>query len=283
MAIDAAVPQRERKLSEAGARIARVVHEMNVPLSLIAGSLEQLEQYTDASVRYIRAATPRVAADPELGKLRAELEVDYLTEHALELIEICREGARRLDHVVQQLRVYARNSGDTERPVAVDLATLIDEAISLAGCGRDRVPRVERQLSRLPRVTAVARALSQAFVNVLSNAFDAVSFGSEPRVWVSAGAEWEGEAARRCGWVEVVIRDNGPGVAAPVRPRIFEAFFTTKPPRSGMGLGLAIAKEIIETHGGTIALAESDAPGSVFVIRLPIPPEHFDERRPLDY
>ena len=115
-------PQREQKLSEAGARIARVVHELNVPLSLIAGSLEQLEQYTDASVRYIRAATQRDPADPQLGELRAELELDYLTEHALELIEICREGTRRLDHVVQQLRVYARNATATGRPAPVDVA-----------------------------------------------------------------------------------------------------------------------------------------------------------------
>ena len=108
---------------------------------------------------------------------------------------------------------------------------------------------------------------------MLSNAFDAVATVPEPRVWVSACVDWEGDAeARRCGWVDVVIRDNGPGIAAAVRPRIFEAFFTTKAPRSGMGLGLAIAKEIIETHGGTIALAESDGPGTVFVIRLPITP-----------
>jgi signal transduction histidine kinase len=269
--IDSAVPQLEQKLSEAGARIARVVHELNVPLSLINGSLEQLEQYTDASVRYIRMATQHGPADAELGALRADLGLDYLTEHALELIEICREGTRRLDHIVQQLRAYARNATETGRPAPVDLTTLIDEAISLAGCGRAALPRVESDLPSLPRVSAVAESLSQAFVNVLRNAFDAVAGANAPCVWVSARAEWEGGvAAHHRGWVEVAIRDNGPGVAAAVRPRIFEAFFTTKAPRSGMGLGLAIAREIIEAHGGTIALATSDGPGTMFVIRLPI-------------
>jgi len=266
----ATVPQRDQKLSEAGARIARVVHEMNVPLSLIAGSLEQLEQYTDASVRYIRAATERVPADPELGELRVELELDYLTEHALELIEICREGTRRLDHVVQQLRVYARTATATGRPDPVDLAVLLDEAISLASCGREAVPRVTCELPPLPRISAVAESLSQAFINVLSNAFDAVASVSEPHVRVSACVDGREDAASRRRWLEVMIQDNGPGIAAAVRPRIFDAFFTTKAPRSGMGLGLAIAKEIIETHGGSIALDESDGPGSVFAIRLPI-------------
>jgi len=269
-AIDRSVGQRDQKLSEAGARIARVVHELNVPLSLISGSLEQLEQYTDASVRYIRAATEQRPADPQLGELRAELELDYLTKHALELVEICREGTRRLDHVVQQLRVYARNATLTARPVPIDVAGLLDEAINLASCSRDVQPRVERELPPLPCIDGAAESMSQAFINVLSNAFDAVATVPEPHVWVSACVDWGGDAeARRCGWIDVVIRDNGPGIAAAVRPRIFEAFFTTKAPRAGMGLGLAIAKEIIETHGGTIALAESDRPGTVFVIRLP--------------
>jgi len=253
-----------------------VVHELNVPLSLISGSLEQLEQYTDASVRYIRAATDQCPADPQLGELRAELELDYLSKHALELIDICREGTRRLDHIVQQLRVYARNATLTARPVPIDVGQVLTDAISLASCGRDAMPRVDCQVPPLPHVDGAADSLSQAFINILSNAFDAVASVRDPHVWVSACVDSGGDAeARRCGWIDVAIHDNGGGIAAAVRPRVFEAFFTTKAPRNGMGLGLAIAKEIIETHGGTITLADSDQPGTMFVIRLPfsMPPE----------
>jgi two-component system NtrC family sensor kinase len=266
---DRAAAQREQKLSAAGARIAHVVHEINVPLSLITGSLEQLGQYADASVRYIEASAHAAAADAALAALRTDIQLDYLTAHALELIDICREGARRLTHVVQQLRVYARNATAAGEPAAVDVKRLIETAMTLAACGRDVVPRIERRIPALPPVSGIAESLSQAFVNVLGNAFDALAAVPEPCVWVSASSGWLADGTRRSGWVEVLIRDNGPGIPAAVRPRIFEAFFTTKAHRSGMGLGLAIAKEIIETHGGTIALADSDAPGTLFVIRLP--------------
>jgi signal transduction histidine kinase len=264
------VTLQAQKLSDIGARVARVVHELNVPLSLIIGSLQTLDQYATASMHYIRATERQPRQGKALRRLRAELDLDYLVGHAPELLEICREGTRRLTHVIQQLKVYARDSTERDVPVCVDLRKVLRDAISLAGCGRDVVPNVECDLGDFARVAGSAESLAQAFVNVLGNAFDAVATVVEPTVWVSGCTDWPRAASvQRRGWVEVRIRDNGPGISDADRRRIFEPFFTTKSRRSGMGLGLAIAKEIVESHGGTIILAAPVSCGAEFVIRLP--------------
>jgi C4-dicarboxylate-specific signal transduction histidine kinase len=243
-----------------GGRIARVAHELNVPVSLISGSLENLDNYVGALVRYVRATATCLDGNPGLAQLRADLDLDYVIENAPALLTICREGTHRLNHVVQQLRGYTRaaEAGPRER---VDLTAIIEGAIVLAGHGREMIPTVHRDFQDLPRLDGSGASLSQAFVNVIGNAFDAVVTIPDPQVWISARS--------RGGWVELGIRDNGPGVQAHNRNHIFEAFFTTKSRGSGLGLGLAITKEIVESQGGTIELAESNDMGAEFVIRLP--------------
>jgi C4-dicarboxylate-specific signal transduction histidine kinase len=98
---------------------------------------------------------------------------------------------------------------------------------------------------------------------VIGNAFDAVNEVIDPHVWISARP-----APDRSG-VEVRIRDSGPGIDDACRERIFEAFFTTKSRASGLGLGLAITKEIVEGHAGTIHVSHPCDGGAEFVIRLP--------------
>jgi C4-dicarboxylate-specific signal transduction histidine kinase len=104
--------------------------------------------------------------------------------------------------------------------------------------------------------------LQQVALNLLRNALDATATGpaAERRVWVST-------APSGAHLVHVVVGDNGPGLAAGTERRLFEAFYTTK--TGGMGMGLSIARSIVESHGGSIAL-ESDPTGAVVTIDLPV-------------
>lgn len=263
--------RHQDKLSDIGAHVAKAVHELNVPLSLVIGSLQTLEQYTTASARYIRASQQQSREDDTLSRLRRELSLDYLIGHAPALLEICREGTRRLTHVIRQLKVYSRNAVEQRLLAPLDVCKVLQDAISLARCGRDMVPEVRCGFFELPPVIGSADSLWQAFLNVTDNAFDAVATVAEPTVWVSANVvRAEAPTARSTACAEIRIRDNGPGVLDADRQRIFEPFCTTKLSRSGMGLGLAITKEIIESHGGSIMLAPSASSGAEFVIRLPI-------------
>ena len=100
--------------------------------------------------------------------------------------------------------------------------------------------------------------LEQVFVNLIANALQA---GGDP-VEVVAGPMDGGGA-----WIEV--RDRGPGVPEVLRERVFEAFFTTKPPGQGTGLGLAVSSRIVRDHGGTIVVLDRDGGGAVFRVELP--------------
>ena len=103
--------------------------------------------------------------------------------------------------------------------------------------------------------------LEQVFRNILDNALAA---GSPPvPIEVrAAAAELDGQPA-----IRIAVRDNGPGIAPEQRSKIFDPFFTTK--AKGTGLGMAIAKRIVEAHGGRIAIGDGDGPGAVFLITLP--------------
>jgi two-component system, NtrC family, sensor histidine kinase HupT/HoxJ len=251
------------KLSDLGTRITRVAHEINVPLSLICGSLDTLGQYADALVQFVEAMATQTLCDAETRRLRHQLNIDYVAHNTLPLLDICREGTQRLAHIVQELRGYTRRDGGVK--VRVDLEQLLRDAVRLVACGRDRLPRIHVDLASLQGVATSPAALSQAFVNLIANAFDAAANAADPQVWLCASPSTHASTA----FVEIHVRDNGPGIAPELQQRIFEPFFTTKPSSRGLGLGLAITKEIIEAHGGSIEVVDGIGAGATFAIRLP--------------
>jgi signal transduction histidine kinase len=147
-------PEQDRphaeKLSDVGARIACIAHELNAPVSLIAGSLENVEHYFDALIRYIHATDEHIRANPRLAELRAQPEIEYVLENTPVLLRICADGAQRLTHLVQQLKGYTRRAEGTTHSDAVDLAALLNAAVGLAAHGRERLPAIVREFADLP-------------------------------------------------------------------------------------------------------------------------------------
>ncbi|MBI3785759.1 MAG: HAMP domain-containing histidine kinase [Deltaproteobacteria bacterium] len=172
---------------------------------------------------------------------------------------------------MQQLRGFVAHRTDLNDAAPIDVCSVIEEATALALAVGSARPTIHRDLPKLPPVLGVGESLSQAFGNVVSNAIEASANHTDPQVWLSASVVWPLAAGlTRQGWIDVRIRDNGPGIAEDQREHIFEPFFSTKVRRSGMGLGLAITRQIITAHLGTIGVAESSMQGTTFVIRLPL-------------
>jgi signal transduction histidine kinase len=111
----------------------------------------------------------------------------------------------------------------------------------------------------VPAAACAPRALVQVFLNLLTNAAQAVHCGGVIRI----------RSQQREDRVVVSFEDDGPGIAADVVERIFDPFFTTKPVGEGTGLGLAISREIIEGHGGRLGLEPRSGGGTVFSVSLP--------------
>ena len=104
-------------------------------------------------------------------------------------------------------------------------------------------------------------ALNQVFLNLLKNAAEALD-GTGGSIWVDASAV--------DGGIEIVFRDDGPGIEPAVRERLFEPFYTTKSAGRGTGLGLSISRQIAEAHGGRLEVESAEGEGSTFTLRLPV-------------
>jgi two-component system sensor histidine kinase HupT/HoxJ len=249
--------------------MARVAHELTTPVSLISGSLENLQESLASLVRYVEATDKYVGEAEEIARLRADLRLERRMRDTAGLLEICVEGARRLSHVIDQLRVGSAADARADGKQS-DLRAIIDAAVAMAGHGRVGQPLVVTDCS--PSEIWVAcnpQSLGQVLLNVVRNAFDAMEGQADARVDVEArltqSLSSRGGGSRH---VAILVRDNGPGIPAERRTRIFEEGFSSKAERGGLGLGLAISSEIMAAVGGRLVLEPSSV-GAAFLIEIP--------------
>ncbi len=144
----------------------------------------------------------------------------------------------------------------------MDLATLLDQAAQMCKPAlKEADAQVEKAYQPAPQVVVARAAVVQALVNVIANAAQAAPRGGKVRLALSAAG----------GRVLATVADGGPGMAPEVLARAFEPFFTTKSGK-GIGLGLPIARGIIERHGGTISLHSEEGQGTTVIVSLPAKP-----------
>jgi signal transduction histidine kinase len=186
--------------------------------------------------------------------------------------------ARRIDTCVCSLEAIVADILEFGRPSAanympVDLPELIAETIELAGTKlKDADVRMQMPDAGIELVTDPS-LLQRALLNLLKNAIEAAaSSGSDrmrPEVRIMASRPWRG-------YIAIAVEDNGPGISAEIRDRIFNPFFTTRD--EGVGLGLAIVHQIAEVLGGRVRAGNRRAGGAVFTLRLPLSPANAGEK-----
>jgi signal transduction histidine kinase len=224
-----AVEHAER-LAGIGRLVAGVVHELNNPLTAV-------NMYSESLAEKLGQA----GHDPaDLEKLRAILE-----------------AGRRIQRLARDLVAYARPQA--ARPEPVDLAGAVEEAVRLAKPAlKDRCAHVDRRIDPCPLVEGSRASLVQVLVNLVTNAAQAVASGGH----VALSLAPDGPEVR------LVVEDDGGGMPPEVAARAFEPFFTTRG-GEGIGLGLPIARGIVERHGGTVSLETAPGAGTKVTVRLP--------------
>ncbi|MHB1429202.1 MAG: sensor histidine kinase [Rhodocyclaceae bacterium] len=239
---------RSEKLAALGTLLSGVAHELNNPLSNIGTSTQIL------------------AEEVGVG------ETAYLKE----LIEQIDAETWRARHIVRSLLDYARDREFRREPVP--LAALVDETLRLM---RGRIADKARIKVDIPadlEVPGDRQRLQQVFINLLNNALQALGEQGEIAIAARLGTAHPesgklvfGHCPAQAGSIDISVSDNGAGIPAAVLPRIFDPFFTTKEVGQGVGLGLFIVFEIIEAHGGCIAVDSEPGHGTSFRMRLPAP------------
>lgn len=227
------------KLASVGRLAAGVAHEINNPVSFISSNISPLRS---------RIAELRGIVPPERGPLLDEIR---------EFVDIMGRGAERTTRIVADLRTFSRLGQAPFKPV--DLREGIEVSLRLLEPRwRGRV-EVHCDYADLPEVECDAGQINQVVMNLLANAFDAIS--GEGSVWVRTWCDEE--------FVGFSIRDDGAGIPADRLEQIFEPFFTTKEIGRGTGLGLAIVHGIVTAHRGRIEVASRPGEGTTFQVWLP--------------
>jgi two-component system NtrC family sensor kinase len=266
------------KLASLGQLVAGVAHEINNPLAFVGNNVAVLERDLRDLIGLIELYRQGEQAMGEkrpdlvqrVSDLDNRIDLKYSLENLPRLIDRTREGIRRIERIVKELRLFARvDEGDWNE---VDLNPGIESSINMVkGYARKKGVRIAMELGALPTIRCRAARIHQVVVNLLTNAIDACS---EEGGVVTVHTETEPEAMG----IRIDIQDNGCGIGSVIRERIFDPFFTTKPVGQGTGLGLSISYGIIHEHDGRIEVQSAPDQGSCFTVHLPVEPK----RKPAD-
>jgi two-component system NtrC family sensor kinase len=253
-------------MASLGQLTAGIAHEIKNPLNFV-NNFANLSNELLAELKEI--------AEPALTTLAADrrADLDEVTAMLSGNLEKIAEHGRRADGIVKSMLEHSR--GVTGERRQVDLNALVEEALNLAYHGaraRDQTFNITLERRFDPDLTPIEVApqeMTRVFLNLFGNGFYAATRraranGAGFRPVLTVTTHDCGDAA------EVRVRDNGTGIPADIRERLFQPFFTTKPTGEGTGLGLSISYDIVtQQHGGTIAVESEPGAFAEFTIRLP--------------
>jgi len=262
------------KMSSLGALMASIVHEINNPVSFIYGNLSHAEIYIQDLLHLLRLYEEYCPNPcPEIQAQIEEMDLDFLVEDLPKVMSSMQMGSNRIREIVKSMGSFSRT--DNSNMTLCDLHDSIDSTVLIL---RNRLNsqidrrdiQVVKNYGKLPAVECYAGQLNQVFMNLLTNAIDALDEVAQNQpdavLKISIGTELVGPDR-----VRVRIADTGAGMTAQIKEQMFEQFFTTKQIGKGTGLGLSIVyKILVENHRGTLRCESEPSKGTEFIIELPV-------------
>ncbi|MEW6494208.1 MAG: ATP-binding protein [Cyanobacteriota bacterium] len=279
---------QSEKMSSLGQLVAGVAHEINNPVSFIYGNLSYVNQYVEDLLNLVQCyqeSCPQPTAT--IQALTEEIDLDFIREDLPKILNSMKMGADRISQIVLSLRNFSRADEAEKKWVDIheglnNTLLILDHRLKAKQLDDPGI-QVIKDYGNLPKVQCYPGQLNQVFMNILSNAIEAIDEYNKERslediknrpstIWICT------EVLAECNQVVILIGDNGPGMTSDVCNRLFEPFFTTKPVGSGTGLGMSISYQIVvEKHQGQVQCISAPGHGAAFLIYVPI---HQSKRLP---
>ncbi|WP_051822426.1 ATP-binding response regulator [Desulfonatronum thiodismutans] len=266
-----------QKLESIGQLAAGVAHEINTPIQFISDNMRFLQD-AFKDLRFLISTCRELLGDEstsgfsvnnvkEAQNRFSAIDVEYLLRETPQAIEQSLGGLERVAHIVRSMKSFA-HPGE-KNMVLADINKALTDTVTVSRNEWKYVAEMHMDLDpELPRMSCYLSELNQAFLNIVTNAAQAVAEAhgehSQEQGLITISSRYDGE------WIEIRISDTGAGIPDDIKPRLFDPFFTTKEVGKGTGQGLVIVHNaIVKRHGGTVAVESEVGRGTTFVLRLP--------------
>ena len=281
---------QSERMSSLGQLVSAVAYEVTNPINFIHGNLSYANEYSQKMIDLLQLYEQHYPSpSPEIQAQIEAVELEFIVEDLPKLLGSMKVGANRIREIVQSLRNFSRIDEADIKPV--DIHDGLDSALLILSNRLKPKPdrpaiHLIKEYGSLPLVECYPVQINQVFMNVLTNAIDALEDAFVNHNLSSHGGDKEEPV--KCGQIRIVteicpgekavavrIKDNGCGMTQTVRQKIFEPFFTTKPVGKGAGIGLTISHEIaVEQHGGKLTCISAPGEGTELIIEIPLNQTH---------
>ena len=278
------------KMSSLGQLVAGIAHEINNPINFIQANLSYLQNGVQDIVNLLALYQKHYPQPhPEIQAYNDVIDMQFLLADLPNVFNSMEMGSQRIENIILSLRNFARLD-EAEKKI-VDIHEGIDNTLLILQHRlntTEKYPAIEvvREYGNLPHIECYPAQLNQTFLNILSNAIDALEHlrvphenklnsqpgqidyhnlpTTKPKIRIRTEISPEN-------YLLVRIADNGAGISKAIQPRIFDLFFTTKPVGKGTGLGLSLSYQIVvKKHGGHLKYKTQLGKGTEFVIEIPL-------------
>lgn len=274
---------QSEKMSSLGQMVAGIAHEINNPINFIHGNIAHANEYVKDLLDLITVYQQEYPHPSPIVKDKVEeIDMDFLTEDLPKILYSMKVGSSRIRNIVLGLRNFSRLDESEMKPV--DIHEGIDNTLMILQHRlkeKSDCPEIEviKEYGMLPEVSCYAGQLNQVFMNILSNALDALEesiLNNQKSTVQNSGLLTKPQIRiftelTDSNTVRIRFVDNGLGMTEAVRQKIFDPFFTTKSVGSGTGLGLSISYQIVvDKHKGLLTCDSTLGQGTEFVIEIPL-------------
>ncbi len=271
---------QSEKMSALGNLVAGVAHEINNPVGFISGNINEATATVQDLINHLRLYQEKFPnPGEEIEQDALDIDLDYSLSDLPKMLDSMKVGCDRIRNISTSLRTFSR--ADSTSKVSANLHEGLDTTLMILQYrlkAKETRPAIQviKNYGKIPSIKCYFGQLNQVFMNIISNAIDALEESNQGRNYAAIEQHpnmitIKTEIAEDRQSVLIKIKDNGLGMTEEVKSRIFDHLFTTKAVGKGTGLGLSISRQIVqESHGGSLTCSSAPREGAEFAIALPL-------------